>query len=63
VLLADHQTTGGYPIIATVIAADLGKVAQSLPGESLSFYRVERDDALEALRAERRAIFGSRASA
>ena len=63
VLLADHQTTGGYPIIATVIAADLGKVAQTSPGESLRFYRVERDDALEALRAERRATFGARASA
>lgn len=61
VLLADHQTTGGYPVIATVIAADLGKVAQSLPGESLRFHRVERDDALEALRAERRALDGARA--
>ena len=63
VLLADHQTTGGYPVIATVIAADLGKVAQSLPGESLRFYRVERDDALDALRAERRALDGARVSA
>lgn len=63
VLLADHQTTGGYPVIATVIAADLGKVAQSLPGESLRFYRVERDAAVEALRAERRALEGARASA
>jgi 5-oxoprolinase (ATP-hydrolysing) subunit C len=63
VLLADHQTTGGYPVIATVIAADLGKVAQSSPGESVRFYRVERDEALEALRAERRALDGARASA
>lgn len=62
VLLADHGTTGGYPVIATVIAADLGKVAQSMPGESLRFYRVERDEALEALRAERRALEGTRAS-
>ena len=63
VLLADHQTTGGYPVIATVIAADLGKVAQSLPGESLRFHRVERDAALDALRAERRALDGARVSA
>ena len=63
VLLADHQTTGGYPVIATVVAADLGKVAQSLPGESLRFYRVGRDDALDALRAERRALDGARISA
>lgn len=63
VLLADHQTTGGYAVIATVIAADLGKVAQAMPGESLRFYRVERGDAVEALRAERRALDGARASA
>lgn len=46
VLLADHQTTGGYPVIATVCAADLGLVAQRSPGESLRFYRLERDEAL-----------------
>jgi len=63
VLLADHGTTGGYPVIATVIAADIGKVAQRMPGESLRFYRVERDEALDALRAERRALDGVRVSA
>jgi biotin-dependent carboxylase-like uncharacterized protein len=63
VLLADHGTTGGYPVIATVIVADIGKVAQRMPGESLRFYRVERDDALDALRAERRALDGARVSA
>ncbi len=56
VLLADHGTTGGYPVIATVIAADIGKVAQRMPGESLRFHRVARDEALEALRAERLAL-------
>ena len=40
VLLADHQTTGGYPIIATVVRADLGVVAQMTPGEYLRFTRV-----------------------
>ncbi|HEY8807654.1 MAG TPA: biotin-dependent carboxyltransferase family protein [Candidatus Limnocylindria bacterium] len=40
VLLADHQTTGGYPIIATVVHADLGIVAQAVPGEYLRFERV-----------------------
>ena len=63
VLLADHGTTGGYPVIATVIAADLGMVAQRMPGEWLRFRRVERDDAVEALRAERRALDGARLSA
>lgn len=34
VMLADHQTTGGYPKIATVIRADLPLLAQCLPGDS-----------------------------
>jgi allophanate hydrolase subunit 2 len=50
VALADHGTTGGYPIIATVIAADIGLVAQRAPGETLRFYRVERDEALRRAR-------------
>ena len=40
VLLADHQTTGGYPIIATVVSADLGLVAQRMPGEAVQLVRV-----------------------
>jgi allophanate hydrolase len=54
VLLADHGTTGGYPIIATVASADLGSVAQRAPGESVRFYRVDRDRA-RALGRERAA--------
>jgi biotin-dependent carboxylase-like uncharacterized protein len=53
VLLAEHQVTGGYPVIATVIATDIGLVAQRLPGEPLRFMRVERDLAVEALRDAR----------
>jgi biotin-dependent carboxylase-like uncharacterized protein len=45
VLLADHQTTGGYPIIATVLQADLGIVAQSVPGQYLRFERVTPGEA------------------
>jgi len=48
VLLADHQTTGGYPIIATVIHADLGIVAQKAPGEDLRFIRVTPEGALRS---------------
>lgn len=54
VLLADAQTTGGYPVVANVIAADIGSVAQALPGEALSFYEVDRRAAVEALREVRR---------
>jgi allophanate hydrolase len=56
VLLAEHQATGGYPVIATVISADLGLVAQRLPGERLRFVRVDRDRAVDALRAARAAL-------
>lgn len=54
VLLADHQTTGGYPVIASVIWAEIGRVAQALPGEEVVFRAVGRDSAIEALRAARR---------
>ena len=56
VLLAEHQATGGYPVIATVISADIGLVAQRLPGERLRFTRVDRDRAVFALRDARAAL-------
>ena len=56
VLLAEHQATGGYPVIASVITADLGLVAQRLPGERLRFARVDRDFAVTALRDARAAL-------
>lgn len=40
VMLADHQTTGGYPKIATVIRADLPLLAQCLPGDNVRFVAV-----------------------
>ena len=48
-LLADHQTTGGYPIVATVIEADLGIAAQAAPGETLRFERVTPEDAARSV--------------
>ena len=47
-LLADHQTTGGYPKIATVISADLRVVGSRRPGDSLRFAEVTVETA-EAL--------------
>jgi allophanate hydrolase subunit 2 len=40
VMLADHQTTGGYPKIATVVQADLPLLAQCLPGDVVRFQAV-----------------------
>jgi len=37
ILMADHQTTGGYPRIASVIKADLPKLAQLNPTEEINF--------------------------
>jgi antagonist of KipI len=36
-LMADHQTTGGYPRIGHIISADLPKLAQAQPGAELRF--------------------------
>lgn len=52
VLLADRQTTGGYPKIATVITADLGRLAQMAPGSSFTFRAVTRAEAVAALRKQ-----------
>ena len=52
-LMADRQTTGGYPIVAVVISADLPHAAQRAPGDTVRFSVCTRDEALEALwRAE-----------
>ena len=53
VLLADRQPTGGYPRIATVIAADIAAFAQLPAGAPVRFEMVDDDAALEALRALR----------
>lgn len=41
VLLADAQTAGGYPKIATVISADLQRLATRRPGEAVRFARID----------------------
>lgn len=37
VLMADHQTTGGFPRVAHVITADHNKLAQMRPGDTIRF--------------------------
>ena len=41
VMMADHQTTGGYAKIATVVKEDLPKLAQARPGDHVVFQKVE----------------------
>ena len=52
----DHQTTGGYPKIANVIAADLHKVGQLKPGDKFMFKLVSLDEA-EKLYFEQESLF------
>jgi biotin-dependent carboxylase-like uncharacterized protein len=42
VFLADHPTTGGYPVIAVVRGADLPAAAQAVPGTPVRFMVVRR---------------------
>ncbi len=37
VLMAEHQTIGGYPIIATVLPCDVDRLAQAQPGTQITF--------------------------
>jgi antagonist of KipI len=53
VLMADHQTTGGYPKIAEVAGADVPRLAQLAPGGTLRFARCSLEEALELRRALR----------
>jgi biotin-dependent carboxylase-like uncharacterized protein len=49
-LMADAQTTGGYPIVGVVIEPDLPLAAQLLPGDSLRFQITTIDAAYAAQR-------------
>ncbi len=47
ILMADHQTTGGYAKIATVASADLSKLAQVRPGDKIRFKKTTVEEAEE----------------
>jgi antagonist of KipI len=52
-LMADRQTTGGYPTIAQVTTVDLPVIAQLKPGDEVRFENVTLEQAQAALRAQR----------
>ncbi len=56
VLMADHQTTGGYPKIACICMADLPRVAQMAPNKPFYFRWETVDQALESWSVIRRQI-------
>ncbi|AWB82189.1 allophanate hydrolase [Corynebacterium yudongzhengii] len=47
VFLRDHAVTGGYPVVATVVAEDLDIAAQLAPGDTVSFTIVDPDTLTE----------------
>jgi antagonist of KipI len=47
VLMADHNTTGGYPRIITVLASELPKLAQLQPGQPFRFKLVDTTTATQ----------------
>lgn len=45
ILLADRQTTGGYPKIAQIATVDLPVIAQLKPGENIRFQEITLEEA------------------
>ena len=54
ILAADHQTTGGYPILGVIARVDFPKVAQLGVGKKLSFQGISLEDAQSLLREQER---------
>jgi len=50
ILLADHQTTGGYPKIATVISSDINRLVQFRSNQSVEFILISSNEALQKTR-------------
>ena len=50
VLLADRQTTGGYPLIAVLATVDIRLLAQSRPGQSIQFELIDLEEAQDLIR-------------
>lgn len=56
VLMADSQTTGGYPRIAQIISADLAKMAQVMPEKKVTFQKVSLAEAQDLYLQQERNI-------
>lgn len=56
VLMADHQTTGGYPRIAHVISAHLPKLAQLRPCDTIQFKPVDTIAAEALLKVQQKEL-------
>lgn len=56
ILMADHQTTGGYPRIANIISAHLPQMAQMNPGEEVKFRLTTINKAEQKLAAQQKQL-------
>jgi len=56
IMFVEQQTTGGYPKIANVIAADMHSVGQLRPRDEVRFVRVSLEEARESLRKQEKLI-------
>lgn len=56
ILMAERQTTGGYPKIATVASVDLPRLAQAMTGSLIRFKRVTQEQAEDLWIAHTRAL-------
>jgi allophanate hydrolase len=54
ILLADHQTTGGYPKIATILSCDTDGVSQLRPHDHLAFQAVDVGESIRLVRSHAR---------
>jgi biotin-dependent carboxylase-like uncharacterized protein len=56
ILLTDHATLGGYPVLAVVATVDHGLLGQCAPGSSVVLIPIDHDQAKAAWRAQRRLL-------
>lgn len=56
ILMVDHPTTGGYPVIACIATVDLPVLGQLRPNDRITFERVTQADALARLREREQRI-------
>jgi len=59
ILMPDHATLGGYPVLAVVASADHGRLGQCAPGTRVHLVPIGHDEADAAWRASRRALEGA----
>jgi allophanate hydrolase subunit 2 len=58
VLMPDHATVGGYPVIAAVVSTDWGELGRMRPGDEVRFELVSVEEARTLRREHERRLDG-----